>query len=179
MQATYNSAQPQQRLATPSFVPLIHSQNGTEALARTPSLSKSLIANARLTFVLPGRKTSPLKLSNRERMPIFHSAAVPGAGAYSIRPALSSSLKFLVSSLQNLIVTPRLEFPPTLRKQRTKLISNRYKSPISYPGSFFADAICHSEIPPATPAVAHLTQLEPRLSIVRSSRCRFLSRGHQ
>jgi hypothetical protein len=178
VQATYNPAQPQQRLPTPSFHPPIHSQNGTEAPASAPCPSKSLIANARLTFALTNRESSPLEISNRERMAIFHSAVVTGAGAYSIPPAFFSSREFLASSLQKLIVTPRLECSATPRKQSPESISNRYKPPISYPARFSAKVISQSEIPVATPTVAHLTQLGPRLSITRSLRCRFLIRGH-
>ena len=178
MQATYKSAQPQQRLPTPSFHPPIHSQNGTAAPASAPCPSKPLIANARLTFALTNRESSPLEISNRERMAVSHSAVVTSVAAYSIPPGFSSSLEFLASSLQKLIVTPRLEFPVTPRKQRPEPISNRYKPRISYSARFSSKAISQSEIPSVLPAVAHLTQLGPRLSIVRSSRCRFLIRGH-
>jgi len=178
VQATYNSAQPQQRLLTPSFHPPIHSQNGTAAPASAPCTSKSLIANARLTFALTNRESSPLEIPNRERMAVSHSAVVTSVAACSIPPGFSSSLELLASSLQKLIVTPRLEFPATPRKQRRELISNRYKPPISYPARFSTKAISQSELPSVLPAVAHLTQLGPRLSIVRSSRCRFLIRGH-
>ena len=178
MQATYKSAQPQQRLPTPSFHPPIHSQNGTEAPASAPCPSKPLIANARLTFALTNRESSPLEISNRERMAVSHSAVVTGTAAYSIPPGFSFTLEFLASSLQKLIVTPRLEFPVTPRKQRPEPISNRYKPPISYPARFSTKAISQPKISSATPTVAHLTRLEPRLSIVRCSRCRFLIRGH-
>jgi hypothetical protein len=178
VQATYKPAQPQQRRPTLSFRSLIHSQNGTAAPASAPCPSKSLIENARLTFALTNRESSPLEISNRERMAVSHSAMVTSVAAYSIPPGFSSSLEFLASSLQKLIVTPRLEFPATPRKQSPEAISNRYKPPISYPARFSTKAISQSEISSGIPTVAHLTRLEPRLSIVRSSRCRFLIRGH-
>jgi hypothetical protein len=37
-----------------------------------PPSSGRLMANARLTFSLNDRKTSPLRISNRERMAVFH-----------------------------------------------------------------------------------------------------------
>ena len=178
MQATYKSAQPQQRLPTPSFHPPIHSQNGTAAPACAPCPSKSLIENARLTFPPTNREGSPLEIPNRERRAVSHSASVTSVAAYSIPPGFSSSLELLASSLQKLIVTPRLECPVTPRKQRPEPISNRYKPPISYPARFSTRAISQPKISSATPTVAHLTRLEPRLSIVRCSRCRFLIRGH-
>jgi hypothetical protein len=178
VQATYNPARSQQTRPTLSFRSLINSQNGTEAPAGAPCPSKSLIANARLTFVLTSRKIGPLRISNRERMAIFHSGVVTSAAAYSIPPGFSSSLEFRASSLQKLIVTPRLKFPATPRKQRPEAIANRYKPPISYPARSTTKAISKPEISSAAPTVAHLTRLEPRLSIVRSSRCRFLIRGH-
>jgi len=52
------------------------------------------------------------------------------AGSTSVFSSVPSSFRPLASTLQNLIVTPRLEFLTTRRKQTANPIPNRYQSPL-------------------------------------------------
>ena len=173
VQATYNSAQSQRTQPRHRFGPHILSRNGTEAAASLPSLPKFLIANARLEFNLTHSKINQLRISNRERIGVSrfsHPAHPPLFPPQLARRHSSASRVFL-------IVTPRLEVPATHTKHSTKLISNRYKSPISCPQRFPAKACFRAAIRTVTLFVAHLTHRYARTSIIRSLRCRFLVRG--
>src|ERR1700719_4717976 len=98
---------------------------------------KILIANARLEFNVSHSKQNLLKISNRERIAIFHPRFHPLAhkGRATTRPPkvqprfrpLCSSFQPRASSLQNLIANPELEFPATTRKQSIGIESNRKK----------------------------------------------------
>src|SRR4029077_20465653 len=85
------------------------------------------------------------------------SAHAPGSVG---EPKPSSAPKFLIANLE-------LEFGPNHSKQSPLTFSNR---------KFLT--IFHPEIQPAVSIVAHLTHRWPRTSIVRSSRCRSIVRGH-
>jgi hypothetical protein len=78
-----------------------------------PLSADFLIANARLKFELSYRKESLLKISNRERIAIFH-----------LRGAAPRITEFLWPPWR-LIANPRLEFPLTRRKQTIDIESNR------------------------------------------------------
>ena len=103
---------------------------------------KILIANARLEFNVSHSKQNLLRISNRERIAIFHPRFHPLAqkARATTRPPkvqprfrpLYSSFKPRASSLQNLIANPELEFPATTRKQSIGIESNRKKIAISY-----------------------------------------------
>jgi hypothetical protein len=99
-----------------------------QTLTQTPA---TLIANLELELIVSYRKTSPLKIPNRKKIAISlstkwhrHSClcvlARPG-----IRP--TEAVTSLPSSFQNLIETPRLEFPATTTKLSPLPISNRDK----------------------------------------------------
>jgi len=88
----------------------------TPLAPRSTRRSEFLIANPRLEINPNHRKLSPLQIPNRERIAIFHCTFSVLSGPQP--PA---------SSLQNLIVTPRLEFPATRTKQTSEPISTRYK----------------------------------------------------
>jgi hypothetical protein len=176
VQVTYNSTQPQQKQPAHRSRPSIDSQNGTEA-GGPPKPSEFLIANPRLRFALTNRKLSPLKISNREQMPIFSSAASCGPCFVLIASVSSSDVQPLNSNLQLLIVTPELKFPATRRKQTANPISNRYKSRLLHAALFSANAVVCCELHPAPPSVSHLTQPLTRTSIVRLPRRKILDRG--
>jgi len=61
-----------------------------------------------------------IPISTPARRPLNSAPLAPYAFLSSIQPP--------TSSLQNLIVTPELEFPATRRKQNSSSISNRYKT---------------------------------------------------
>jgi hypothetical protein len=156
VRTTYNSPQQQQRRPAHRSGPPIHSQNGTDAPATPPRPSEFLIANPRLKFVLTSRKTSPLRISNRERTPIFVIAPRPVRSNL-----LATSHPPLATAV--LIVTPELEFAATCTKQSSNPISNCYKP------SFFRYGI--------SSAAAYLTQPPARTSIVRLPPPKILDRG--
>ena len=101
-----------------------------------PKTTAFLIANLELELVVSRRKISLLKIPNRKKIAISLSTewhrrsclprgtkglcAVIGLGT---RPA--ESITSLPSNFQNLIETPRLEFPATTTKLSALLISNR------------------------------------------------------
>ncbi len=102
-----------------------------------------LIANARLECNVSHSKQNLLKISNRERIAIFHPRFHPlaqkGRRATSRPPkvqprlhALYSSFQPRASSLQNLIANPELESRLTYRKLSPLKISNRKYIAISY-----------------------------------------------
>src|ERR1700722_20397484 len=98
-----NSAQAQQSVS------LITREAGREPFP-SPASSASLqilIANPRLESKLSSNHPSHLQVSNRERMTFYFSLA---------------SREPVTWSLQNLIVTPRLESPATPTKQNTNPI---------------------------------------------------------
>jgi hypothetical protein len=107
----------------------------TDYLSPTPEF---LIANPELEFPVNCCKQRPELFSNRKfstvlRFPqrILDLALPCDLGTLLIAPFISSSLKPQPLSLQNLIVTPRLEFLATPTKQNSNAISNRYKTRFS------------------------------------------------
>jgi hypothetical protein len=134
---TQNSARVQQS-TSPITCDAGHDAFPSSRLASGPrrpaSSFRILIASTRLEFELSGKASSQLQISNRERMAIF----VP-AEPSELQPSPKGLLIFLnlqplTLNLQILIVTPRLEFAATRRKQSPNPISNRYKSCILHPG---------------------------------------------
>jgi len=163
---TQNSAQAQQS-ASPITCEAGHEAFPSSKFASSPQRPASslqiLIANPRLESRLSNNPRSQLQISNRERMaicrltPPFHS---PGVGL--VVPSFSSSLHPPASSLQNLIVTPRLKSPATATKQNSNPISNRYKTP------FFAPLSRSSPI----------TRHSSRLTVAPTSRKAIMCRNH-
>ena len=108
------------------------------AYAALSAAADFLIANARLEFNVSYSKQNLLKISNRERIAIFHPRFHPLAqkARATTRPPkvqprlhpLHSSFQPRASSLQNLIANPELEFPATTRKQSVGIESNRQKN---------------------------------------------------
>jgi hypothetical protein len=80
-----------------------------------------LIANPRLEFRLSHRKHSPLKISNRKFIAIFHSRFSPRLAFPQVTNHESRTTDFLID-------TPRLEINVTSTKQRPEPDSNRYKN---------------------------------------------------
>ena len=116
----------------------------------SPASSASLqilIANPRLKFKLSGQVFWRLQIPDRERMAFSCSRA---------------SREPVISSPQDLIVTPRLEFPATATKQDSKPISNRYKT------AFFAPLFHLSPI----------TRHSSLASVAPTSRKAIMSRNH-
>ena len=113
------------------------------AYAPLSRVADFLIANARLEFNVSHSKQNLLKISNRERIAIFHphfhtlaqEGRWPTTRPPKVQPCLHplySSFQPRASSLQNLIANPELEFPATTRKQSIGIESNRKKIAISY-----------------------------------------------
>jgi len=110
-----------------------------------------LMANPELEFPRSCCKQRSELFSNRKFSSLLPSPqraldpALPrDLGAVLIAPLFCSSLRPQASSLQILIVTPRLEFPATPTKQNSKPISNRYKSPFFAPLSHSSPVTHHS-----------------------------------
>ena len=106
-----------------------------------------LIANLELEFHVSRIRISKLGFSNRKFLAIFPLKLVthgePCATFFNPQPP--------VSSLQYLIVTPRLELLATRTKQTPNQSSNRYKSRFSRPG-------CTRRMPVA-PLAPHLPEV--------------------
>jgi hypothetical protein len=109
------------------------------AYAALSAAADFLIANARLEFNVSHSKQNLLKISNRERIAIFHPLAQkarattrPPKVQPRFRP-LYSGFQPRASSLQNLIANPELEFPATTRKQSIGIESNRKKVAVFAP----------------------------------------------
>jgi len=102
----------------------------SEAGRRETCAPGFLIANLELEFHVSRIRTSKLGFSNRKFLAIFPLKLVthgkPCATFFNPQPP--------VSSLQYLIVTPRLELLATRTKQTPNQSSNRYKSRFSRPG---------------------------------------------
>src|ERR1700746_481222 len=122
-----------------------------------------LIANARLEFNVSHSKQNLLKISNRERIAIFHprfhplaqkarATTCPPKAQPRFRPLYSSSQP-RASSLQNLIANPELEFPATTRKQSIGIESNRKKIAVFASAVaiaiFYFDSQPFRRVPPA------------------------------
>jgi hypothetical protein len=96
-----------------------------------PHATAFLIANLELELVVSDRKTGPLKISNRKKIAIslstkWHShSCLCAVIRLGIRPAEAVTSR--PSNFQNLIDTPRLEFPATTTKLSPLPISNRDK----------------------------------------------------
>src|ERR1700752_4974524 len=99
---------------------------------------RALIANLELEFNLSSIRINNLKFSNRKFLAISYPEFQPGSAQLpastifipSIQPPVSSFQK--PSTLWRLIVTPRLGFHATARKQTPPLISNRCKTPVFF-----------------------------------------------
>jgi len=94
-----------------------------------------LIANARLEFNASHSKHNLLKISNRERITIFHPpfCALAEKGMAAARPSkIRSSFHPRASTRQILIANLELEFRLTHRKLRPLEISNRKYFAIFY-----------------------------------------------
>jgi len=98
--------------ASPDSAPCLHASNSNR---------NSLIANPRLEFAPGDSKISPVRISNREYIAVFHFTFHP------LRPLLGSSpaIDHVSPTAEILIGTPRLEFPATHTKQSPDPISNR------------------------------------------------------
>jgi hypothetical protein len=118
------------------------SSNAAPCLHTSNSTLNFLIANPRLEFTATDSKLSPLTISNREYIAVFHFTFHP------LWPFLSSSPATHHSTLATefLIETPRLEFPVTHTKQSFDPISNRDKT------AFSRIAFPHSARRPVAPA---------------------------
>jgi len=92
-----------------------------------------LIANPELEFHVSPIRISELKFSNRKFFAIFRVALQTSAVPAPAAAAAHSSIQRLSPSLQNLIETPRLEFPATPTKQRPIADSNRDKNGVFGP----------------------------------------------
>jgi len=106
---------------------------------------RALIANLELEFDLTSIRISDLKFSNRKFLAIF-CLELRKVRHFRI-PWSRLFLAICHSSLAPafLIVTRRLEFHATARKQTPRLISNRYKTPVflSQLGHLFSQATIH------------------------------------
>jgi len=140
--------------APPSRHPLL-----TDYLSPTPGF---LIANPELEFPASCCKQRSELFSNRKFSAVLRSPRRILDPALRRDPATISIVPLFSSSLQNLIVTPRLEFPATPTKQNSNPISNRYKSP------FFAPLSRSSPI----------TRLSSRLTVAPTSRKAIMCRNH-
>ena len=114
-------------------LPLRHSLL-TGYLPPTPGF---LIANLELEFLASCCKQRSERFSNRKFSAVLRSprrildrALRRDPATISIVPLFSSSLEIPASSLQNLIVSPRLEFPASPTKQTSESLSNRDKNPL-------------------------------------------------
>jgi len=128
-----------------------------------------LIANPELEFPASCCKQRSELFSNRKFSAVLRSprrildpALRRDPATISIVPLFSSSLQPPASSLQNLIVTPRLESPATSTKQNSNPISNRYKSPFFAPFSRSSPITRHSS----------------RLTVAPTSRKAIMCRNH-
>jgi hypothetical protein len=160
-------------------------------LARHPSPTPGfLIANPELEFPRSCCKQRSELFSNRKFSSLLTSPrraldpALPrDLGAVLIAPLFCSSLRPQASSLQILIVTPRLEFPATPTKQNSKPISNRYKTRLSRSAaaehrSSLRFSAHHSS--PITHPLACPEEAEGRrrASVAPTSRKAIMSRNH-
>jgi hypothetical protein len=159
-----NSAQSQQSV---SFITREAGHDPSPSLASS-ARSQILIANPRLESKLSRKDPNHLQIPNRERM------------GFSSFPA---SREPLISNLQNLIVTPRLESPATPTKQNSKPISNRYKTRLSRSAaaehrSSLRFSAHHSS--PITHPLACPEEAEGRrrASVAPTSRKAIMSRNH-
>jgi hypothetical protein len=98
-----------------------------------------LIANLELEFHISPIRISNLKFSNRKFFAIF---SLKPDGDRKPRAAFSSP-RPPASSIQNLIVTPRLEFRPTCTKQNGSSKSNRYKTAFSLINEYLRRSTAH------------------------------------
>lgn len=101
---------------------------------RPASSLQFLIANLELKFRVSPIRINELKFSNRKFFAILR-------GVFRI----SSSLELQVSSLQNLIVTPKFKFSATRTKQTSSSISNRYKPRFLCPGRICGTRFSHHD----------------------------------
>ena len=120
-----------------------------------PHATTFLIANLELELVVSDRKTGPLKISNRKKIAILLStkwhrhSCLCAVIRLGIRPAEAVTSR--PSNFQNLIDTPRLEFPATATKLSPLPISNRDKMRVLHPACL--GGVCTfivAAIPPAS-----------------------------
>src|ERR1700746_693861 len=130
--------------------------------------SRFLIANLELDLQISPIRISQLKFPNRKYFAIFRVALQTSAVPAPASAASYSSTQRLSPSLQNLIETPRLEFPATPPKQSPPPDPNRDKNALFWlafrPDSYIRstdNSLCDSV--PLWPALtATLTLLEPQ-----------------
>ena len=146
--------------------------------------SRFLIANLELDLHVSPIRISQLKFSNRKYFAIFRVALQTNAVPAPTSAASPSSTQRLSPSLQNLIETPRLEFPATPTKQSPPADPNRDKNGLFWlafrPDSYIRstdNSLCDSV--PLWPALtATLTLLEPQSNLPASCFVRALAGEH-
>jgi hypothetical protein len=160
---TQNSSRTRQSAQRKRFVR--HGLLATALPSRHPLLTgypsptqEFLIANPELEFPASCCKHRSALFSNRKFSAVLRSprrildrALRRDPATISIVPLFSSSLEIPASSLQNLIVTPRLKSPATPTKQNSNPISNRYKSPFFAPLSRSSPITRHASLLPPPP----------------------------
>jgi len=131
-----------------------HIRSAFCSLRPCTSGNQPLIANVELEFRLTPLRISQIQISNRERMAPPHlGRADSGVRDRATRPLpLATGL---------LIVTPRVEFRTTHRKQSLSRSSNRYKSLFFLRRFAVANALCFAipnpvplTLSPAFPIIA-------------------------
>jgi hypothetical protein len=143
-----------------------------------------LIANLELDLHVSPIRISELKFPNRKYFAIFRVALQTSAVPAPASAASPSSTQRLSPRLQNLIETPRLEFPATPTKQSPLADPNRDKNglfwlafrPDSYPRST-NNSLCDS-VPPWPALTTTLTLLEPQSNLPASCFVRALAGEH-
>ena len=143
-----------------------------------------LIANPELEFHVSPIRISELKFPNRKFFAIFRVALQTSAVPAHAAAAAHSSIQRLSPSLQNLIETPRLEFPATPTKQRPIADSNRDRNGVFWP-AFRPDSYIRSTNHPLCDSVspwpaltATLTLREPQSNLAASCFVRALAGEH-
>jgi len=138
--------------------------------------SRFLIANLELDLHVSPIRISQLKFPNRKYFAIFRVALQTNAVSAPAPAAAASpsSTQRLSPSLQNLIETPRLEFPAKPTKQSPLADPNRDKNGLFWlafrPDSYLRstnNSLCDS-VPPWPALTTTLTPLEPQSNLPAS-----------
>jgi hypothetical protein len=143
-----------------------------------------LIANLELDLHVSPIRISELKSPNRKYFAIFRVVFQTSVVPAPASAALHSSTQRLSPSLQNLIETPRLEFPATPTKQSLLADPNRDKNGVFWlafrPDSYIRstdNSLCDS-VPPWSALTTTLTPLEPQSNLPASCFVRALAGEH-
>jgi len=145
--------------------------------------SRFLIANLELDLHVSPIRISQLKFPNRKYFAIFRVALQTNAVSAPAPAAAASpsSTQRLSPSLQNLIETPRLEFPAKPTKQSPFADPNRDKNGLFWlafrPDSYLRstnNSLCDS-VPPWPALTTTLTLLEPQSNLPASCFVRALA----